>query len=93
MLKKIKNRILSIFLAIVTIMLAFPMTTFTAEHYNGGWAMSGATQTVYSNSSGSSAIGTIYDHEGMTVLSVSGNTAYIDYSTPSGAKKGYLIKK
>lgn len=85
------KRFIAIILTLCTSLVIFSTAALAAENYNGGWAMSGANQTVYNNMAGSTAIGTIYNREGITVLSTSGNTAYIEYSTSNGAKRGYLI--
>ena len=61
-----------------------------AENYDGGWAFSRENHTVYSAANGGSAIGSI-GREGITILSRSGTTYYIEYSTSRGAKRGYLV--
>ncbi len=93
MIKKFTKRILCSLLILLSVLSSFSaVPTMAAENYNGGWAMVSSNQTVWNNTSSSkSAIGTVYAHEGITVLSTSGNTAYIEYSTPNGAKRGYLI--
>ncbi len=60
-----------------------------AENYDGGWAFSRENHTVYSAANGGSAIGSI-GREGITILSRSGTTYYIEYSTSRGAKRGYI---
>lgn len=87
----IKKRFLSLAFALMTVLTIIPVANANAaENYNGGWAFSKANQTVYSSASGTSAIGSV-GREGITVLSVSGNKYYIEYSTSKGAKRGYLI--
>lgn len=94
MLKTLKTRLVSALLAlamVVTMLPAFTQKVSAAESYNGGWSIAYSKQTVYSDSSGSNAIGSIFANEGFTVLRISGNVVYVDYSTSNGAKRGYLI--
>lgn len=87
----IKKRFWAIVLALVTVLTILPVTKASAaENYDGGWAFSKANHTVYGSASGGSAIGSI-GREGITVLSRSGSTYYIEYSTLNGPKRGYII--
>lgn len=93
-LKDVAIQILSVTI-IMVIMLSISVSGMTvvkaAENYNGGWAFNKSNGTaVYSSSNGTTVIGSI-GREGITVLSVSGTTYYIEYSTSSGAKRGYII--
>lgn len=86
----IHKRLLAFALIILTVLGMIPvMGASAAESYDGGWAFSKANHTVYSSATGGSAIGSI-GREGVTVLSKSGSTYYIEYSTSSGAKRGYV---
>lgn len=87
----LKRRLLSLVLVLASVFTILPATSASAaESYNGGWAFSKSNQTVYGSANTSNPIGSI-GWEGITVLSQSGNTAYIEYSTSNGAKRGYLI--
>lgn len=87
----VKKRILALVLMIVTAFTIIPTTQVrAAEDYNGGAAITEEEVTVYDGVYGTK-IGTIYRHEGLTVLNyVSGNWVYVEYSTPNGAKRGYV---
>ena len=89
-LSLIKKRLLAIVLAIISVVTIIPVSSVSAaENYDGGWALSRSRNYVYSAASGGSQIGWV-DREGITVLSKSGSTYYIEYSTASGAKRGYI---
>lgn len=89
MTKKIRNRIFCALLAIFSVFTMIPsISAVAAENYNGGWAMIKNTTTVV-NSNGS-VVGSVYALEGITVLRVSGNTAYIEYSVSGSPKRGYV---
>ena len=94
-MKKILIRINSFILCIVMCLVAVTGVFFSnasaAENYNGGWAITRSTQTVWTDPSKTSKRGTIYANEGFTVLSQSGNYMKIEYSTSQGAKRGYLV--
>lgn len=85
-----KKRLFTFVLAVVMLLGIVPIQALASTNYNGGWAMSAARQTVYNAASGGSSIGTIFKNEGITVLWTSGSVAYIEYSTSSGTKSGYL---
>lgn len=92
-LKRISKRILTFCLTVMTVfsvLIVESTVAHAAENYDGGWALNKSFLTpVYSSASGSTVIGSI-DREGITVLSVSGSTYYIEYSTAKGAKRGYI---
>lgn len=89
-LNLIKVRFLAIALAVVSVILSIPSSSASAaENYNGGWAFSKGRNYVYDAPSGGNQIGYV-DREGVTVLSQSGSTYYIEYSTSSGPKRGYV---
>lgn len=62
------------------------------ESFYGGYAYSNAAQTVWSCDDSSLAvnIGSIGQGEGVTRLYAYGNVMFIEYSTSSGAKRGYV---
>jgi len=62
------------------------------EEFYGGFAYSNATQTVWSCDEASKAvsIGTVGANEGVTRLYAYGDVMFIEYSTSSGAKRGYV---
>lgn len=87
----VKKRLLSVLLAVMSVVTMIPaVSASAAENYDGGWAMMNAARTVYSSSSLSTSIGSVSKGEGITVLSSSGSTYYIEYSTSNGAKRGYV---
>ena len=88
MTKSLLKRLLSVALAFAFIFTLLPSFPVEAATPKGGWAIV-KNKTTVKNSSGNT-IGSVYALEGVTVLSVSGNTAKIDYSTSSGAKQGYI---
>ena len=84
------RRLLALAITLVTLFGIMPsVTASAAENYDGGWAFSRGNYTVYSSATGGSSIGSI-GREGVTVLSHSGTTYYIEYSTSKGAKRGYI---
>ena len=88
MVKKTSKRFIAIALVFACILTLIPSSTATAATDTSGWAMVKSNTTV-KNSSGNS-IGTVYALEGVTVLSISGDTAKIEYATSSGSKQGYI---
>lgn len=62
-----------------------------AENYDGSWAYSYESQSVYSDYTGTNKIGTVYAYEGFTVLYHTAGHPYIEYSTSNGAKRGYIL--
>ena len=63
------------------------------EEYYGGYAVSNASQTVWSCDDPSIAvnIGSIGDNEGVTRLYAYGNVMFVEYSTSNKAKRGYIF--
>lgn len=91
-MKRKLNRLLALCLAIVSMLSATAITVGAEDYSSGGYALSTANQTVYqSNSTSSARVGTLYALEGFTILYGVGNNLYIEYSLPSGAKRGYLV--
>lgn len=87
---KFHKRLVTFFLTLAVIIGTYPsISASAAESYNGGWAFSKEKHNVYSTANGESIIGSI-GREGITVLSQSGSTYYIEYSTSKGAKRGYI---
>lgn len=90
-MNSMKKRLFTFVLAVIMVVGIVPIQAFASTDYNGGWAQAWVTQPVYSSAdSSASRIGTIYATEGITVLWISGDVAYIEYSTSSGTKRGYL---
>ncbi len=91
---KIRNRFLALVLSIVSVigLIGPANVAHAAENYDGGIGYALAGKTVYSSSSLSSKIGSIYANEGMTILNVGSSYYYVEYSTANGAKKGYISK-
>ncbi len=87
-----KKKLLSILATLVIIVSSFsPITTYATENYNGGLAITTAGMYVYSDVACTTVKGSLDDNEGITVLNViSSNKYYIQYSTASGAKEGYI---
>lgn len=87
---KFTKRFLCLALALVCVLSLIPaIPAMAAENYaSGGWAMVRNNTEVVDENGGH--VGTVYALEGVTVLSVSGNTAYIQYSTSGTPKKGFV---
>lgn len=92
MKNNIKTRIVSLLLAVFTVLTFIPATpAMAAEDYSsGGWNQVRTTCDV-TNANGAK-IGTVYAGEGVTVLTMGGiyGKAYIEYSASSSAKRGYV---
>lgn len=90
MATKFTKRFLCLALALVCVLSLIPaIPAMAAENYaGGGWAMMKYDTEVVDENGGH--VGTVYALEGVTVLSISGNTAYIQYSTSGNPKKGYV---
>lgn len=90
MKKKFRTRFLSLALALVAVLSLMPATTaFAAGDYStGGWDQVQYTTDVVNSSGG--YVGRVYAGEGVTVLYLEGNRAYIEYSGPSYPKRGYV---
>lgn len=90
-MQKIIKRFFGLLMAVAVMACTMPMQKAQAiEDFNGGYALSLANQNVYNAASNGSKIGSIYKNEGITVLSITGNVAKIEYSTSSGTKQGFL---
>ncbi len=91
----IKKRLLSIVLTMVLALGIVPQTTvFAADDPDaniiGGQLMAYESDIpVYDSPSFTNRIGTIYKYEGYTGLGVVMGGFYVEYSTPSGTKRGY----
>lgn len=86
-----RTRVMSFLLILITIFTMLPAVNVSAATtYDGGWAVARTNLAIFNKSTGGTKIGTIYANEGFTVLSKSGNTYYVNYSTPNGAKQGYF---
>lgn len=91
-MKRILKKLLAISLAITTVLTMTAFTASAEDYSSGGYALSTANQTVWqSNSTSSAQVGTLYALEGFTILYGVGDNLYIEYSTSSGAKRGYLV--
>lgn len=80
-------------LAVISVVTLLPMSAFAAnnEGYDGGqgYAWRG-NETVYDSRSFTNRIGTIYQFEGYTIINKYEDCFYVEYSTSSGAKRGYV---
>lgn len=86
----IKKRIVTLMLAFVCALTAFPVTqAFAANDYSqGGWSMIYTTSTV--KKADGTTVGTVSAGEGVTVLYYSGSKAWIEYSASGTAKQGFI---
>lgn len=78
---------------VITLLFTFiitliPFSKTDAATTKDGWAMVKSNTKVV-NSSGTT-VGTVYAYEGVTVLSISGNKAKIEYATSGKPKQGYV---
>ena len=91
--KKIRKCIKAIIATFVAIITLFSTSTLAnaAENYDGSWAYSYESQSVYSDYTETNKIGTVYAYEGFTVLYHTAGHPYIEYSTSDGAKRGYIL--
>ncbi len=87
---KLAKRFLCLGLAIICCLSLIPATLASAadDYSTGGWVMM-RDDTEVLNADGSHK-GKVYALEGVTLLSTSGSTAHIQYSTSNGAKDGYV---
>lgn len=93
MTKKISfKRFIALMVALITVLAAFPtVSAFAAEDYNGGQGYTWwGSCAVYDSPSFTNQIGTIYEREGYTVLQNYWEYQYVEYSSSSGAKRGYI---
>lgn len=90
MMTKFKKRFLCFVIALISVIYTVtPMSAIATENYaNGGWAIVKDNTSVV-NENGVH-IGTVYAMEGVTVLSVNGTTAHIEYATSGNPKNGYV---
>lgn len=96
-MKKISNfkkRILSLIIAMMTLLTIFPVTpamaaTPTDNLYGGQRNAWDSSLTVYDSPNFTNKIGTIYQYEGYSVLGVVTGGFYVEYSTSNGPKRGY----
>lgn len=90
---KVLERILSLVL-IASLFTNFTFNALAAEpesSYNGGWGITINSGPVYDSPSLTNRIGSLFAREGFTVLvELSNNVSYIEYSTASGTKRGYI---
>lgn len=85
-------RIVCMALVLATVLSMIPALNASAtSNYNGGFTMSGSrAMTVWEDESCLNKVGTIYAYEGYTILNLAGNGAFVQYSSPSGMKEGYI---
>lgn len=92
-IKKTATRCLAFVLTVIALLGLIPTNAFAAEALNGGFGMSPyESLPVYQMMNLTQKIGTIYAGEGFTVLVEEANSYYVEYSTSSGAKRGYVSK-
>lgn len=87
------KRLAALLLVVMTVLTLVPVTPAYAagdEGYYGGLGYAWQTETVYSDAACTNKIGTIYKGEGYTILYRNWDNFYVEYSTPSGAKRGYV---
>lgn len=88
----LKRRFTSIIMAFITLFMIFPVTTAHAATYDGRQAYANVKLNVYDKVNGS-IYGSIYKNEGFTILNYLSNSwIKVEYSTSSGAKRGYVKK-
>lgn len=89
----IKKRFLSFALAFIALFTVIPANQLHAEEqYYGGLEFAWEDFPVYSSTSWTNRIGTIYKNESFTVLLQNGPSGYlwVEYSTSKGPKRGYV---
>ena len=59
--------------------------------FNGGWGITTSSLPVYDDKYGTNRIGSVFTQEGFTILRYTYEYTYIEYSTSSGPKRGYLV--
>ena len=88
-MKKIKNRIMCFVLALVSILTVMqPIPAFAEDYSTGGWDQLQVTTSVVNSSGG--YVGTVMAGEGITILYISGDRAYIEYSAGNTYKRGFV---
>ena len=86
----IKKRFVSVLVALLMVLTIVPTTTAHAATYIGDQGYAKAKLNVYKKVDGD-VYGTIYKNEGFTILNyLSNNWIHVEYSTSSGAKRGYV---
>lgn len=92
--KKFTTRFLALALCLVTVLTIVPAmrANAAAPYHNGGLGIARTQQTVWTDTSTNTRVGSIYAHEGFTILENWGS-AYVrvEYSTSSGTKTGYIV--
>lgn len=85
------KRFFSLLLTVITALTAMPTLSASAEeNYYGGQGWAYYTEPVYDSTSWTNQIGTIYQHEGYTILHKNYDNYYVEYSTSNGPKRGYV---
>ena len=87
------KKFLSCLVIITSIFITITVSGIADEDYTyGAFALSTAYQTVYKyNNTNSQTVGSVYAYEGITILYTQGSSYYIEYSSSTGAKRGYLL--
>ena len=86
----IKKRFVSVLVTLLMVLTIVPTTTAHAATYIGDQGYAKAKLNVYKKVDGD-VYGTIYKNEGFTILNyLSNNWIHVEYSTSSGAKRGYV---
>ena len=70
----------------------FINTSLLKEYNEGLKAQANKDINIYYTSAASLKLGSIYDEEYVIVLGKTGSYYYIEYNSPSGRKRGYIIK-
>lgn len=102
---KFKTRILSLLLAVLSVVTLIPATNAMAASADeitprviggtgcGQFYAYNSNLNVYSDTACTNKIGTIYRYEGFSVIGVSQWYLEVEYSTSTGAKRGYIAKE
>lgn len=89
----LKERLFVLVVALAIVLTAVPMKALAASPsslYWGGLRIADSTLTVYSDSNFTTTKGSIYQYEGYSVLNVVTGGFFVEYSTSSGPKQGYV---
>lgn len=94
--RNVTKRIIATIFTLIAILTIVPISKVeAATGFDGKWAITNnVSMPVYSNEACTAKIGTVYANEGFSILyfyGPYGSNAYIEYSTSSGAKRGYVI--
>ncbi len=85
------KRLAAMLLVVMTVLTLVPVTpAYAASEFDGGLGYAWSNYPVYDSPSFSNQIGTIYEREGYTILNKYWGYQYVEYSSPSGAKRGYI---